>query len=303
MRRLIIFIILPIVVWSCGSNSADQDSKAFLDSLEKAQATPVESAMSADVVNDIIKSVPSPLEMTALIKESGAEFSTSILNNTDNKDKYSSQFKKALNLGAYGADLGYINIYEKTSKAFSYLTAVKSLADELKVGQFFDFNTIKRLAENNTNLDSVIYISTAGFEDMNNYLSSKGRSNISLLILVGGWSEALYIATEVVKNSNSGSQELIDRIGEQKIVLDDLSLIISAFENDPIIKTLDADLADLKAAYEEVTITYEYAEPEMKEVNGVLTIVDNSTSKIEVSEEQLAKITSSISAFRNKIIE
>ena len=76
--------MLPIVIWSCGSNTADQDSSAFLDSLEKAQATPVESALSADVVNEIIRSVPSPLEMTALIKESGAEFSTSILNTTDN---------------------------------------------------------------------------------------------------------------------------------------------------------------------------------------------------------------------------
>lgn len=295
--------MLPIVIWSCGSNTADQDSSAFLDSLEKAQATPVESALSADVVNEIIRSVPSPLEMTALIKESGAEFSTSILNTTDNKDKYSSQFKKALNLGAYGADLGYINIYEKTSKAFSYLTAVKALADELKVGQFFDFNTIKRLAENNTNLDSVIYISTAGFEDMNNYLSAKGRSNISLLILVGGWSEALYLATEVVNKSNGGSQELIERIGEQKIVLDDLSLIISAFENDPIINKIDEDLADLKLAYEDVSIVYEYAEPEMKEVDGVLTIVDNSTSKIEITEAQLAKISESVKSFRNKIIE
>lgn len=295
--------MLPIVIWSCGSNTADQDSSAFLDSLEKAQATPVESALSADVVNEIIRSVPSPLEMTALIKESGAEFSTSILNTTDNKDKYSSQFKKALNLGAYGADLGYINIYEKTSKAFSYLTAVKALADELKVGQFFDFNTIKRLAKNNTNLDSVIYISTAGFEDMNNYLSAKGRSNISLLILVGGWSEALYLATEVVNKSNGGSQELIERIGEQKIVLDDLSLIISAFENDPIINKIDEDLADLKLAYEDVSIVYEYSEPEMKEVDGVLTIVDNSTSKIEITEAQLAKISESVKSFRNKIIE
>ena len=60
-------------------------------------------------------SIPSPFETANLLKESGAGFDANIINSPDNASNYTSDFYKALNLGVYGADLGYITIYNNNS--------------------------------------------------------------------------------------------------------------------------------------------------------------------------------------------
>lgn len=304
MKNLLYITAITFLLASCGGSDSSVDSEAFLDSLDQAEQP--EMQFSEEIVTDIIRSIPSPLEMTALIKESGADFDMSMLNNTDNAEAYTTNFKKALNLGVFGADLGYINIYEKPQNAIGYLRKVTNLAEDLKVGQFFDFNTIKRLADNNNNLDSLIYISTSGFEKMNKYLNDRGRSQISMLVLVGGWMEALHISTKVIEKNKTDNPEIIadlkERIGEQKIVLDDILLLLSVYQNDPNIAELHAELKGLKSYYDKVEISYEYAEPETKEIDGMLVIVDNSTSKITIQDETVGQIASKVSAIRTKII-
>src|SRR4051794_1185537 len=92
-------------------------------------STVKQQKISDQAIGEIIKSIPSPLEISMMIKESGSDYDNRILNSDENYSKYNSNFKKALNLGIYGADLGYINIYDKSTDALSYLTSIKSLAD------------------------------------------------------------------------------------------------------------------------------------------------------------------------------
>lgn len=302
-NKIHLIVVVALFVWGCGSGSDNGElSEVNLDSLLQAKKANEAAKLPDEVVTDIIKSIPSPLEMTALIKASGAEYSQNILNSTDNTENYTTNFNKSLNLGVYSADLGYINIYEKTSRSISYLNAVKQLADELKVGQFFDFATIKRLAENNRNIDSILYISTSGFEQMDKYLKEKNRGNLSMLILLGGWTESLYIAGQVAKSGKNPAEKLAEKIGEQKIVLDDLLLLTGMYKNEPGFPEMIEDLNNLKKAYSDVSITYTYGEPEMKEVDGVLVVVDNSSSKVNITGEQLDSVIAAISVLRNKII-
>lgn len=254
--------------------------------------------ISAEVMEGIILSIPSPVEMSSVIKASGAEYNSKILNSTDNVDKYTTNYKKAFNMGIYGGDLGYINIYEKTYSALNYLSVIKKLADDLKVGQFFDFEMLKRLATNSQNIDSVLYISTSGFNNMDKYLREKKRGNLSVLIVAGAWMEGLYVATQVVKQKNS--QEIIDRIGEQKIVLDNLLLIVSAYKSDPYFASLLKDFEDIKKEFDKVSITYEYHEPESKEVNGQLVIVDNSKTIVNITDKNVKDITATVERVRIK---
>ena len=89
------------------NKSSDSDELAITDSL--ASDAPLE--LSEEVIGDVIQNVSSPVEMANLIKSSGVEFSQKILNNTEKVDEYDTSFKRALNLGVYSADLGYINSY------------------------------------------------------------------------------------------------------------------------------------------------------------------------------------------------
>ena len=301
MKRIIPLVALSaMLIWSCGSGSgpSEADLEAEMEAFSK-EAAPDHSEISAEAMEEIKQTIPSPIEMTTLIKETGASYSTDFLNDPEHIAQYSSSFQKSLNLGVYGADLGYLNLYEKTRQSVTYLGAVRDLADDLKLGQFFDYETIRQLAENKSNPDSLVGLSTRNFNKMDQYLREKDRGNVSILILYGGWLEGLYIASEVA--ASSGHELLRERIAEQKIVLDDLILLVSIYKSQPYYEDLLADLETLKAVYNDVNITFTYAEPELKEVEGRLVLVDNRQSEVEISDETMANIRETITDIRNNI--
>jgi hypothetical protein len=238
--------------------------------------------------------------MASLLKSTGVPFSQKLLASTDRVDELNTNFKRALNLGIYGCDLGYLNMYEKTGSVMNNMTTIKGLANELSIGQFFDFRTIKRLATNNENLDSLMYISVSSFNNMDEYLRQSNRSNISSLIVTGMWIEGMYLATQVVKQSTE--KNVVERIADQKLVLNDLILVLKNYKNDPNFASLVKDIEKIKKEYEGVRITYEMGEPESKEVDGMLIIVQNDKQHIDISDETLDNIIMIIEKVRNKII-
>lgn len=280
----------------CMESPEEGTNEVEKDYLQESKSIIPNAAMA-----DVIRSVPSPLELTALVKVSGSDYRPESLNNTDFISNYTTPVTKALNLGIYGADLGYINMYEKTAASIKYLAAVRSLAEDLQLGQFFDFETLQRLSRNNDKLDSVIFISTNSFEKMSDFLSKQKRTNISVLMLLGGWIESLHLTCEVAAETKD--KAIMEKVGEQKVSMDQLMILLQLFKEDAAWKSINKDFADLKKEYDKVKITYEYKEPEMKEVNGELVIEDNSTSKIEISEELFRAISQRVEDIRNKFIK
>lgn len=299
MKRLS-FVILGCMLLACNSDKRPSE-EAYLASVDTT-ATENKPVISEEVMGDIIQQVPSPLEISVLIKESGSNYDSKYLNPAENSSQYSSNFKQALNLGIYGTDLGYTNIYEQNQDALFYLSSIKDLAEDLSIGQFFDFNTIKRLATNSTNLDSLLLITTQNFNNINAYLQNANRENLSVLILTGGWLEALHISNQVLAK-NPDSKALQERIGEQKIILENILLLLSYYKGkDPHITDLIKDMNRLQKEFEKVDISYTYAESTFEEVNGVLMIKDNSTSTITISDQTLAEINKVTQSIRKKII-
>jgi hypothetical protein len=257
-------------------------------------------ALSKELIGDVVQNISSPVEMAALIKKSGVEFSQKVLNSTDKVSDYNTSYSRALNLGVYSADLGYINMFDKNNIVVSYLMAVKELAEGIKVGQFFDFTALKRLATNSNNLDSLMQISVSSMNKMDNYLRDQDRSNVSSLIIAGAWIEGLYIAGNVVEQTNN--KELIDRIAEQKDIVDILLIIISNYNKDENFAKLAAELEKLKVSYDGVKITTEVGEPTKKEINGSLVIIQNEISHIEASPETIKNIIKEIKSLRQFVI-
>jgi len=258
--------------------------------------------ISEQAMEDIISNISSPVEMSSLIKESGVQFNYKYLNSTDNIDNYNTGFIQALNLGVLGADLGYLNMYNKTGTVLSYITSIKTLADNLKVGQFFDFSMLKRLATNSDNLDSLMYISVSSFDQMDVFLRENNRSDVSALIVTGVWLEGLFLATQVVKDASS-NKEIIERIGEQKLILNDLLIILNNYKRDEKFFDLIERINKIKALFKEVSITYEVGEPEAVEINGVLTIIQNETSIVNITDEQIKAITAEVESVRYFIVK
>ena len=62
------------------------------------------------------------------------------------------------------------------------------------------------------------------------------------------------------------------------------------------------DFNELKDLYDQVNIVYTYGEPEMVEVDGILQIIDNSSSEVQMTKEQFQNIAKLTKAIRTKII-
>ena len=298
LRQTTILFLTVIFLFSCQSRKGKESGTEFEvpDSVITAEALTI----SNEALEEIVQNVSSPIEMAALIKEIGVPFSTKYLATTDYVDRYNTSFKMAYSLGVFGADLGYLNIYDKSNQVIDFLTAINKLADGIKVGQFFDFETLKRLATSRESIDSLMYISVNSFNNMDSYLRDNNRGHLSALMIAGTWVEGMYLVTQVV--SEKSNPELSERIGEQKINLNNIMLILDNYkEHEQVMKVIES-LDGLKEEFDKVEITYVIGEPETVEQGGMIMIVQNEKSVVNISDEQLNKIISKTKQIRNKLI-
>ena len=302
LRSIIILIsatMLTIGFNACrsgGSNDEFQDIEIDETDLELSNLEVSDEAMS-----DIVSNISSPVEMAALIKSLGVEFSKEYLAPTNNVDRLNTNFQQAFNLGIYGADLGYLNMYSKTTTVLDYISVIKDLADEIRVGQYFDFQTLKSLATNNSNLDSLMDISVRSFNEMDDHLRENNRGNLSTLIVTGVWIEGLYLATQVA--SKSPHPKLRERIGEQKITLEKLLILLKNYEKDPQFAKLVKYFEEINEIYKGITITIEYGETTQEEIDGMLTFVQHEKSIVNITDEQLNNIITKTDEVRKHLLQ
>jgi hypothetical protein len=237
--------------------------------------------------------------MAALLKDSGVPFSQRYLVDPEMVNKYTSSFKRALGLGVLSADLGYLNVYSKTSLILDYLVAIRKLTESLTLGQFFDFQALKRLATSDDNVDSLLIMSVQSYQNMDEHLRNNQRSNLSALMVTGVWIESMYLVTQVAKEQTNG--EFKNTIGEQKGILNNLLPILRLFkENDKKFSDLVGNLEELKDVLDVVKITVQVKDNVQTRTDGV--IEQNEESIVTVSDEELSEIITVTEKIRNKII-
>jgi hypothetical protein len=135
---------------------------------------------------------------------------------------------------------------------------------------------------------------------MDKYLHSNNRTNLSTLMVTGVWIEGLYLGTQVYKATPN--KDLADRIGEQKLTLDQLMLILEIYQKDKQYTKLLEDLQLLKELFKSVEIFVEKGEPQMIEIDGMLSIVQGDKSIIKISPEILDNIIKTTEQVRNRLI-
>ncbi len=95
---------------------------------------------------------------------------------------------------------------------------------------------------------------------------------------------------------------LRNRIGKQKLILDQLLLLLSSYEESPDIKTLIGELNELQEVYDNIKITYNYDESTTEEENGIIVMKDNTSSSINFAENDLDNILLITTKIRKNII-
>jgi hypothetical protein len=293
-------IILGVLCTSLmlGSCSSKEDNS--LEN-EMAQSQKSKVKVSKEQIDQLIQSFPSPIETSMIIQKAGNKFNSELLLSTKKLDRFVSSYDKAMAMGAYGGDMGYINIYEKSFVAAEFLAAIRTLSVDLEIDRFFDFEDMIRMAKSSSNIDSLQQLSTESFNNMEKYLREKGRNELSVLIVFGTWLEGAYIISYITESNMT--EEMQNRVAEQKESVKKISEILEANSADEYFSKLAKAIKPLNKLYEQIKIETIMREPEMKEVDGQLVFIDNSETKIYSPEGIIKKIIEETKSLRNNLLK
>lgn len=281
-------IIITTMFGACGGSKEEQQEKQIVETQDTIKSGVLN-------VGGQLFSIPSPIQTAMLIQKLGLPFNKGILFASNKVNTFNTDATRALALGIYGADLGYVSMYNQTQEALTYLGSIKQLADKLGVSSAFDEKTFKRFENNLSNKDSLVVLVGVAYRASDNYLKNNKRMDISSLILLGGWLESMNIAIESYKAKNN--DEIKRRIAEQKLTVNNLVQLITL--NAPDQTDLLASLKDIAALYEKVEFKYQFAEPTTDTTRKITYI--NSTNELIMSDDVFKNIIEKIQSLRNKI--
>lgn len=288
-KAIAVLSVSAVIATGCGNNTKKTE-----------EGPPIDTTQSGPLVNisGEIFSIPSPIQTALLIKASGVGYSKNILNAANKSSQYSTNFSKAINLGIFGADLGYVTIYDQSQDAIGYLNAAKKLSDGLGVSAAFDAKTMERFTKNIGNKDSMLVLVGVAYRSSDAYLKTNDRSDVSGLVLAGGWIESLYFTTDIYKTKPNENVKL--RIAEQKLSLQSLIKLLTPYYSQPEYTKFIDNLYDLSTVYDGVDFKYTFVKPTTDAQNKITTI--NSKTDVKITAEQIESISQKIKAIRSQVV-
>ena len=261
----------------------------------------------AEVLNNLLKSIPSPLEMSSLVKKNGIKYNGEILNSPQNASLYQDGFFRALNLGIFSTDLGYVNVYKNQDTiAPAYLQSIIALSDGLNIDNLINFAAITNYALSN-NLNGLLSETTASFEKINQELINQNKPELSILMLTGGWLETLYITCQIAKTTPN--KVLDNRIAEQKIVLDKILPLLKSYKKGDEMEKLYQELNQLNEVFKKIKIKQKnkansnFTIEKWGDLEVVVYQNNNDKGSIKYKAEDLENILKTSSVIRDKIVK
>ncbi|MGZ4049758.1 MAG: hypothetical protein ACXVPU_06815 [Bacteroidia bacterium] len=278
-------------LFSCSSEPTDK-TKEGTDSIPATETkTPKEP--------NLFYSVPSPIQLGQLLQKAGATYDKKILNSLDNVSAYSTATSKALNLGVYGADLSYSAVFNQNQETMSYLNNSKKLAEELGITSSFSAEMMKRMEKNEGNKDSLLQIISELFLSSNEALKENDQSNVSVLVLAGGFIEGMYVGTQTAKTVKDNAA-IYKRIAELRGSLNNLIMLVATI-NDANDSDVLADLKSIKAIYGDAPAAASKPMATADTTKKTMTI--GGKSNYTLTQDQIDKITAQVATIRAKIIK
>lgn len=290
-RILAAWLCAVLTIWagSCSSpkQQEENDAEEFDQAAEEVQ----------EQIEDIVYQIPPPSEIPYILQATGVELDETLVNDLEYADNYQgNDDKSALNLGVYATDVGYLSSYEKAQQALNYFSKMKGLADQIGVTTSVDAEVIDRFEQNLASRDSLADIIDETLNNTDEHLKNSGRNRTAALVLTGSFTEALYIASSLVKNYPRDvlTEEnrklilipLVRLILDQEKPLNDLNALLNSLESDETIEELKSMTAALVAQYEQLDI-----QERIRNNEGVTLLED----------ETLVGLTTQVAAIRSYI--
>ncbi len=198
----------------------------------------------SDSIMAMVYSIPDPDEIFNEIFTDEFELKLSLINSLSSADQVFDSKTIALNIGVYTADMAYLVLNEKNIMATEYFKTIIKLSKNLDLSNIQSPDLFFNIEANINNRDSLCSIIKESINEIKDELEYTKRNKILVLIYTGSIVESLYLA---VNNINyDDSKEIIEKILEQNIVIDNLYEYLYQYKEDPDIKTTIEQLDSIK---------------------------------------------------------
>ncbi len=295
--KLTSILLVAVLLTGCGSDKQKSGS---------GEITLDETELDADLLQDInsakqiFYSLPSPLETAMLLKSAGAVYDEELLNSVDNTSNYTTNRSMALNLGIYTTDLSFASLFDQTQTSIQYMNAAKQMADGLGILDAIDANTIERLEENINNRDMIMDIISETFMNSSSFLTENERPALASIVLVGGWIEGLYIASNLVGDDPIEDNKLVERIVDQKLSFNIVLALLSDSKDNADVAGLIDEINDLKLTFDKITISTSKIQVVPDEESNVTILKSEST--IDITPEVFRELQEKVKVLRTNFI-
>lgn len=283
-----------VLLTGCGG----KDNQSELADKDDLGELPSDTTEVGEATANFIISLPNPIQVANLIKGAGARYEGKILNPESNVNNYTTATDQALNLGVYSADLAFANVYDKKQESLKYFSVVRKLAESVGVGNVFTKDLQNRVNVNQDKQDSLEKIFADTFTRVHSELRSNKREKYLALMFVGGWTESVYIATELWKFNPV--KPLGDRIAEQGSALKDLIQMVEQHKSEEGFTEIHTQLTDLSKEFDKMREDYKPGEakkdPKTETVNVDNKVIFNYT------DDQIKSINQKIAAIRKGLV-
>ena len=252
-----------LVAGCSGSSDENEIQNVDIDSTD---------LVTADSTLQVVDySVPTPNELFEIIKLQGGKQQMNLVNSLENSENYVDVKSKALNFGVYSADVAYLSCFGIGIDFLKYFKKIEELGEELGISGAFDQGVMERIENNEANADSLFTISNDTYYNSYMYLEENQKGVELSLIMAGGYIESLYIITNLVK-TYSDSDPIVEKIGDQKVVMENLIDFITQYGDDASVADVITDLKSLSEVFEKNMTFQESSSKVSNSEDGTLMI-------------------------------
>ncbi len=286
-----------VLLFSCQYESQNNtNSETNDDSAANAQASGV-----VEKTKKVFYSLPSPIESAMILKRIGANYDDEHLNPISNASKYETNRSLSLNMGVYSADLSYASLFEQTPTAIEYIGISKQIADKLGILQNVDDSLISQLEKNVHNPYESAEIISKSFLNSHSFLNEGERPEIAAMMMLGGWIEGLYLSVKLSEHSSKNRQEIIDKILDQRLSIENLIGLLEDYKSNSDIEFLLKDIYLLKQNFDAIKVVKSKIEP-VYDKEKKMTILKSKTV-VTASPEVFKKICEKVVQIRTSYVQ
>jgi hypothetical protein len=289
-------IILFLFFSSCNPKPKEKDTFKPVFSTYKNDST---AAIAPVAKSEIFYGILTPVEICTIFNRLGVPYDKAALNPISNRNQYLSSSKTSINTGIYGVDFGYLKVFGFGQELIDYMVTIREMSNKLGIPDSYITEPIKKIQSDNADPDTIMRLMNNTFLKMENHLRASGRESTAGLMIMGGWVEAMYIATQMVYDPAKPDPEVVQKIAEQKYTLTTLLSFLKNYYNDPVVVYYTKKLKFLKNYFDSFEIYFKKGD---LEIDTKKQVFRSTGSEMTVTVETLNKIRDYVNKLRTEMV-